>query len=1038
MKKIFFILFLIVSIPCLAQSQIKVTGVVYEKTNDGNTPLPGATIIITGSSRGVLADDNGKYSIDAKSTDRLEVSFIGFESQSIEINGRSQIDIVLISKAEELEAVTVVAFGKQKKESVIGSISTVNTKDLKVPSSNLTTALAGRMAGVIAYQRSGEPGLDNADFFIRGVTTFGYKVDPLILIDGMEVTTTDLARLQPDDIASFSIMKDATATALYGSKAANGVILITTNEGKEGTVSVNIRVENSWSAPTKTVELADPITYMRMGNESVLTRNPLGITQYSQEKIDNTIAGTNPIVFPAVDWHDMLIKDHTMNQRANLNVSGGGRVARYYIAGTFNKDNGVLKVDKRNNFNSNIDLKQYSLLTNVNVNIFPTTEVVVRLRGNFDDYSGPIDGGAGMYRKIMRSNPVLFPTYYPVDDDHKNVNHIMFGNHSEQTYINPYADMVKGYKEYSRSKMTAQFELKQNLSFITQGLSASAMFNTNRESYFDVTRNYDPFYYALSSYDKYMNTYTIDNVREGKEYLGYNEGDKIVLSEVYVQGSVNYSRNFRQKHDVGGMLVFIMKEQLQGNAGNLHLSLPYRNLGLSGRFTYAFDSRYFGEFNFGYNGSERFYKTEQWGFFPSAGLGWMLSNESFMKPLEKTIQKLKLRASYGLTGNDQIGSASDRFFYLSNVNMEDGGKGASFGYDRDIGITLPGISISRYDNRLITWEISRKLNTAIELNLLGDFELIAEYFTEQRSNILMSRASIPATMGLQSTTKSNVGEASSAGVDISIDYSKIINKHLWISGRGNFTYAKGKYTKYEEPEYDEWYLSKVGHPIRQEWGYIAERLFIDEEDVRSSPPQTFGEYMAGDLKYRDVNDDGIVNSLDRVPIGYPTVPEINYGFGISLGYKNFDASMFFQGSARSSFWIDTRATAPFIDDDGNNQIVSNNQLLKVYAEDYWSEDNRNIYALWPRLSSTLNENNSQRSTWFMQDGSFLRLKQAEIGYSLPESVCKKINANSIRFYFSATNLLYWSKFKLWDVEMAGNGLGYPIQRVLNVGLQVKF
>ena len=1039
MRKLTILFCLFFSIPCLAK-QITVSGVVTETVSDGSSvPLSGVTVVVAGSTRGVITDEKGFFEIKASADDKLVFSFLGYEEQTVDIDGRSTVNVTMKSKSETMDAVTVVAFGRQKKESVIGSITTVNTKDIKVPSSNLTTALAGRVAGVIAYQRSGEPGQDNADFFIRGVTTFGYKQDPLILIDGMEASKTDLARLQPDDIGSFSIMKDATATALYGSRAANGVILITTKEGSEGQAQVNVRFENSFSMPTRTIELADPITYMRLHNESVLTRNPLGETLYSQRQIDNTIAGVNPYVYPATDWYDMLFKDYTVNQRVNVNMKGGGNVARYYVAGTFNQDNGVMKVDSRNNFNNNIDLKTYSLLTNVNINVTKSTKVTARLKGNFDDYTGPIYGGANMYRRVMRASPVLFPAYYPPSDG-QGKTHILFGNYGEGKYINPYADLVKGYKEYSRAKMSAQFEIEQDFSqIITPGLSLNAMVNTNRESYFDVSRSYKPFWYQIGMYDRTSNTYTLSPINEdnGTEYLDYSEGEKEVFSVFYMQAALNYNRTFNKNHNLSGMLVYMMQNQLEGNASSLLLSLPYRNVGLSGRFTYAFADRYFTEFNFGYNGSERFYKTERWGFFPSVGVGWMVSNEKFMQPLSKQISRLKIRGSYGLTGNDQIGSASDRFFYLSDINMNDSGKGASFGWEQN-DYRRNGVSVNRYENLNVTWEVSKKLNLAVELELFNSLEIIAEYFRERRESILMARADVPSTMGLQSTVKANLGKARGEGVDISLDYKKSFSPDFWLTARGNFTYSKSKYLEYEEPEYDERYLSRIGYPISQTWGYIAERLFIDDEDVRSSPVQGFGEYGAGDIKYRDVNGDGTITTLDRVPIGYPKTPEIVYGFGFSLGFKNWDLSAFFQGSARSSFWIDVENTAPFIDSDGSSSTVSQNQLLKAYADSFWSEDNRNIYALWPRLSSTLNDNNAQTSTWFMQDGSFLRLKQVELGYSLPQRLLSKLKMKQLRVYFSGTNLFTISKFKLWDVEMAGDGLGYPIQKIFNIGIQVGF
>ncbi|MFV0593937.1 MAG: TonB-dependent receptor [Draconibacterium sp.] len=1010
--------------------QKKITGKV---TDTKGSPLPGVTITVLGTTRGVISDSDGTYSIDVDPKDKLVYSFIGMESQIIDVGNQSIININLREKSEELEDVTVVAFGKQKKESVVSSIATVKPSELKVPSSNLTTALAGKVAGIIAYQRSGEPGLDDAEFFIRGVTTFGYKVDPLILIDNVEVTTTELARMQPDDISSFSIMKDAAATALYGARGANGVILVTTKSGAEGRMRVSFRVENSMSMPTKNVELADPITYMKLHNESVLTRNPLGVLPYSQQKIDNTIAGTNPYVYPAIDWRNELFKDHTMNQRYIMNISGGGKIARYYVSGSLNKDNGILKVDERNNFNSNINLTKYTLRSNVNVNLTPKTELVIRMNGNFDDYTGPIQGGTEMYRMVMRSNPVLFPAYYP-SEIKPNIQHIMFGNYEEGNYINPYAELVRGYKDYSRAIMLAQLELNQDLSAITEGFNFRALVNTNRTSYFDVVRSYNPFYYAISAYDKRTNDYNIEviNEDEGTEYLGYSEGDKNVSSIFYLESALSYDRTFAEKHGVSAMLVYTMRQRLSANAGSLQLSLPYRNMGVSGRATYSYANKYFTELNFGYNGSERFHKSKRFGFFPSAAVAWSISNEPFWEPFKNGFNKLRLRSSYGLAGNDAIGDASDRFFYLSNVNMN--ATGAVFGTDN--GYSRSGVTITRYSNEDITWEVSRKFNLALELGFFEKLEIQAEYFREYRTNILMTRADIPKTMGLSSEIRANVGEASGKGVDISADYSQSFGTDFWIQARGNFTYATNQYEVYEEPEYDEPWRSRVGHSIQQEWGYIAERLFVDEFEVANSPKQ-FGDYMAGDIKYRDVNGDGVITTADQVPIGYPTIPEISYGFGFSAKYKNLDINAFFQGVARESFRISVSGTAPFIDNDGSSATLSQNQLLKAYADDYWSEENRNLFALWPRLSSAPVTNNTQASTWFQQNGAFLRLKQIEIGYSFPE-FAKLLHTDAIRLYVSGTNLLTWSKFKLWDVEMASNGLGYPIQKVYNLGIYVTF
>lgn len=1038
-KKIAMTLALILSTVAAVAQTKTVKGVIYEE--ETGEPMPGATVSVEGSTRGVMTDLDGSFELTGvKPTDKLKFECLGKETQVLQVGTMTNFVVKLKNAANELDEVTVVAFGKQRKESVIGSISTVDVKTLKVPSSNLTTALAGNVAGVIAYQRTGEPGQDNADFFVRGITTFGANTSPLILIDNIELTSTDLARLQPDDIESFSIMKDATATALYGARGANGVIFVTTKRGQEGPAKIFARVETSISAPTDVVELADPVTYMKSYNEAISTRDPLGELMYTYDKIEQTgKPGANRLIYPANDWYDMLFKDFATSYRANVSARGGGKVATYYVSGAYTEDTGVLKVDKRNSFNNNIDDKNYTLRSNVDINVTPTTKLAVRLTGNFRDYQGPLNGGSDVYRQIMHSDPVLFPAYYPVDDEHVGIQHIMFGNYEDGSYINPYANLVKGYKNYQRSQMIAAVQLEQDFKFITKGLSFMTLFNLTRLSEFTVNRQFNPYWYRLDRYDSYTGEYHVNRINEnGTDYLTYSESGKTVKNTMYSETRLNYNRSFG-KHDVTGLLVFTASESLTANAGSLQLSLPSRNAGLSGRFTYGYDKRYFIEYNFGYNGSERFHKSHRWGFFPSAGLAWMMSNEKWFKPLTKVVSNLKLRYSYGLVGNDNIGSSSNRFYYLSEMSMNNSGLGASFGETRNVGYS--GIGVVRYANEAITWEKSYKSNYALELGLFKKLDIIAEYFTEHRTDIFMQRADIPNTMGLQAAVYGNIGQARSKGIDIQADYKQAWASGLWASARANFTYSTGKYDVYEEPTYPESYRQHAGRSIRQTWGYIAERLFVDDEDAANSPSQAaFGsQYGGGDIKYTDVNGDGVITNADMVPIGYPTSPEIIYGFGVSLGHKGFDVSVFFQGLGRESFWIDaTSAYSTKYNKYGTAPFVNNGQLLKAYSDSHWSEDNRDIYALYPRYSAYENHNNTQVSTWWMRDGSFVRLKQMEFGYTLPQKLTNKIHIDNLRVYFQGNNLLCWSKFKLWDPELAGEGFNYPIQRTFNIGVNVTF
>lgn len=1011
-------------------------------TDSSGAALPGVSIRLKGdNSTGTTTDVNGRFILDVPANATLTISMVGYDSREIVVSPGHVINVKLFPSKSALGEVVVTAFGrKERREAVVGSVTSIEPDKLRVPSSNLTTALAGRIAGLIAYQRNGQPGQDNASFFIRGVTTFGYNNNPLILVDGVELTATDLASMQIDDIASFSILKDASATALYGARGANGVILITTKEGKEGKAKVHVRIENSISQPTKNIQLADPITYMNLYNEAITTRDPLGAPLFSQNKINNTIYGRNPYVYPAVDWLGDLFKKRTSNQRANLSVTGGGSVAQYYISGSFSQDNGILKINPVNDFNSNVNLQNYQLRSNININITKSTEIIVRLSGTFDEYTGPItsDGSLStdLYYKALHTSPVLFPAFFPPDSANIYTNHILFGNSlldaaGSELYDNPYADLMKGYKNYSQSRMSAQFEINQDFSFLTKGLNFRGLFSTNRYSYFDVTRQYKPFYYSVGYYDKLTSQYSLiwlnNQPDEATEYLDFNRGNKDINTFLYLQGVLDYDRSFGSNR-ISGSFIATREQKLDASANSLESSLPYRNLGLAGRITYSYNDKYFLEFNFGYNGSERFSPDHRFGFFPTIGGSWIVSNETFWQGgIVDVISRLKLRATYGKVGNDNIGS--QRFFYLSDVNLN-GGHPASFGLLN--GYSRNGVTINNYENDDVTWEISRKLNLATELTFFKDFNIVAEIYKEHRYNILQARTDIPSSMGLEAPISANVGEVDSKGLDLSFDFNHNFTRTFWVSGRGNLTITSNIYQAYEEPQYEEPWRYLTGQAVGQAFGYIGERLFVDDNEVANSPVQNFGglPVKGGDIKYRDINGDGEITGRDRVPIGLPTIPQIVYGFGISAGgIKGFDISLFFQGLSRESFFINPESTAPF---------VNNTQLLKTYADSHWSEEDQNLYAIWPRMSNVVVNNNIQQSTWWLRNGSFLRLKSIEAGYTIPKKLSKRGHMDNIRIYFSGLNLWTLSSFKLWDPEMGGNGFAYPIQKVYNLGIRVDF
>ncbi|MGV3766250.1 MAG: SusC/RagA family TonB-linked outer membrane protein [Chitinophagaceae bacterium] len=1040
----------------VAQQQVTVQGTVADSVGG----LPNVSIAVSGKTQKFVTDELGRFKASVASDAILEFTFTGYQKEIVALSGKKvsngviELAVRMLPLNSDLGEVTVIGFGgTQKKSSLVSSITTVSVKDLTGPTGNLTNQLAGRVAGMISFQQSGEPGrgTDNSAFYIRGLSTFGSgKQDPLILIDGIESSPTDMARIQPDDISDFSVLKDAAAASVYGARGANGVILINTKTGKEGAAKFFLRTENRMSSNTKNFDLADNITYMRLSNEAALTRSPNAILPYSPNKINHTIAGDDPYLYPNNNWIDQLIRKNTLNQNYYLSVNGGTPRARFHVAGSYGRDNGVLKVDPINDFNNNIKLSKYSLRSTVNLNLRGGAELMIRLYGQFDDYSGPIGGGGLIFDYARRSNPVMFPALYP-REKRPYVDHPLFGSARTQAngtltstlYVNPYAEMVKGYSVYKTSNIQPQLEFKQDLNFLTKGLTFRTMGYLRRYSYFSVNRAYNPFYYN-SVVGEDGQSYEISVLNDGSstsigtagtEYLGYAEGGKELDSRLWLEATLTYNRLFGEKHRIGGNLITYFSSYETGNAGSVSASLPSRNNGLSGRFTYGYDDRYLAEFNFGYNGSERFDARNRFGFFPSAGIGYKISNERFFDPLAHIITDLKFRATYGVVGNDQIGNVNDRFFYLSNVNLNDGGFGASFGRNDGTAVYYrPGVSISRYANAGITWEQSRQLNLGMDLKLFNSLDLIVDVFKQKRSQILLPKTYVESALGLMATPYANYGRSETKGVDLSASYQKSFSKHLHGNLRGTFTYATSKRVTVDELLYDESlaHLRTAGSNISQAWGYIAERLFIDEKEVANSPTQ-FNDpgLMAGDIKYRDINGDGVITSDDRVAIGYPQQPEIIYGFGASMSYKKLDFSFYFQGSARSSFFINPAAIQPFFQEGGFQ-----NGLLNVIANDHWSEDNRNLYAFWPRLSTWRVNPNNQTSTWWMRNGDFLRLKSVDLGYTFGK--IPAVGISGVRTYLSATNLFILSDFKLWDVEMGGNGLGYPIQSVYSIGVEVNF
>ena len=1014
-----------VSAPTAPNGEMTVAGTVISSAD--NQPIVGANIYVEGTNVGTTTAAGGNYKLTVPASAKtVTVSFLGYDTKKISVRDIHLFKLITLADASnKLEDVVVVGFGVQKKESLVGAVQSVKPSDLQTSSSNLSTSFSGKIAGVIAVQKSGEPGADGANFWIRGISTFGSGQSPLLILDGVEITNQMLNNIPPETIESFSVLKDATATALYGSRGANGVMIITTKNGRDSEkMTINLRAEFGASAPTRVPKVADGITYMETFNEARTTRGEK--PYYSNEKIMGTKLGLDPYVYPNVDWYDMLFKDCTFNQNFNFNMTGGAKKIDYFLNASVYNENGIMRKPEASKFDTNINAQKYLFQANVSADATKTTRVSLKMNTQLHYRHAPIQSVSDLFAYAMTGMPCEFPATLPGEESDT---FVRFGTNNAWNsgfFTNPYAQLCRGYGDQFRGHFTSALTVNQNLDFITKGLSATGMATFYNRVYSAVYRSFTPFMYQLTDYniDEAGNySYTSNSTNTGTTYLGTTRG-KDGYRELAFQAKIDYARTFG-KHDVGATIVYMQKERNMNISDEQeYAALPYRQQGLAGRVTYGFDKRYLFEANFGYNGSENFAAGKRFGFFPSVAVGWVISNEPFWKGIKEQVNLFKLRASYGLVGNDVISKDyADRFPYLTTVDMGQG-------YDVYIGNNFQrkyGPILSVYGNPNATWEESRKLDIGVEIGLFDSLNIIFDWFKEKRSGIFMQRTSLPSTFGMSGITPwANIGKVDNSGVDISVDYNKAFSKDLILSLRGTFTYAHNEIVEMDEPKYKWAYQYKAGHPINSIQCLIAEGLFRDEEEIASSPSQdiyaTTYPIRPGDVKYRDLNDDKIIDDNDMCWTGNPTVPEIIYGFGFSLKYKGFDCSAFFQGQGKVS--IIMYNYHPFA-----TAATPGSGLMQWIADEHWSEDDPNPKALYPRLSPLWNNNNTKASTLYVRNGKMLRLKTAEIGYTYKK----------MRVYVSGTNLLTFAPFKYWDPEKgSGNGLGYPLQRTYNLGFQFNF
>ena len=1004
-----------VNVPDQARGSIQISGTVMDKEK---FPLPGVNIVVEGqnAATGVVTDIDGHFYMKVPSEESaIIISYVGFKSQRIVVGNNINFNVVLEEDVETLDEVVVTGYGSQKRMSVIGSVETLEPARLQTGSTrSLSNNLAGQLAGVIAVQRSGEPGYDSSNFWIRGIASFSGNQNPLVLVDGIE---RDLNNIDPAEIESFSVLKDASASAMYGVRGANGVIVINTKRGKIGAPQVNFRVEHSITEPTKLPEFIGAADYMQLLNDLAdPSRRP-----FTDEQIYRTRIGYDRDLYPDVDWMDAITKDYAYSTRANIDVSGGSDFLRYSLVGSYFGEKGIMETDQDLPYDTGTKLTRYNLRANVDLDVTKTTTLRVNVGGYLQTLRKQNYSTEQAFEQAFMTPPHVHPIRYsdgaiPVVTNREN----------------PWANVTqRGYETETQSQIQSLFAVEQNLKMLTPGLKAKITFSFDRWNKSTMERDMQPTFYNVATGRDVEGNLLHTILSYGDEALGHSSGGEYGNTRVYFEGTLTYNRTFGGKHDVDAL--FLYNQQSYDDGG----IQPYRKQGIAGRLSYTFDRRYIGEFNFGYNGSENFAKGQRFGFFPSIALGWLISEEPFMERFRGTLSKLKIRGSIGKVGNDNIGG-NRRFAYITTLNTN--ADSYNWGETGQIGRT--GIAEGEVGVENLTWETALKMNLGFEVGLWDALNLQVDIFKERRTDIFMQRATIPTQTGFLTNPWANYGEVTNRGTEFSLNFNKQLNKDWYVGFYANFTYAINRVEERDEPaSVKGTYRAMTGRSLNTLWGLQAERLFTEDDfDANGNlkfgiPTQDVGSATVrpGDIKYKDMNGDGVITDADEGYIGGTVDPRIVYGFGGNVSYKNWDLNFFFQGVGDT--WRVIGNTQYFIP--GSGQGVQGN----VYSNylDRWTEDNPSQDVFWPRLSETSNQNNYRASTWWKKNMSFLRLKTLEIGYTLPKEITDKICSKGIRIYLSGNNLFCFSPFDMWDPELDSNtGLKYPTMRSFMVGVNLNF
>lgn len=987
--------------------------------DESNQPLPGVNILVKGTTNGTTSDGNGKYSISVPSQDAVLVfSFIGYITQEVSADNRSVIDVTLSADVQTLGEVVVIGYGSQRKETVTGAVSTLKTEDIvRNDVSDISNSIAGRMSGVIAVQSSAQPGNDAAQLFIRGQSTLNDN-SPLVMVDGVQ---RDFNRIDPNNIESFTVLKDAAATAVYGVRGANGVILITTKRGEESKPRVSYAGYYGVQNPIRIPDFLNAYDYAILYNEAQLNDNP-DLTQdeltYTADDIQKYRDHSDPYGHPNVDWNKEIVRKNAPQQRHSISLSGGSKNISYYTAfGIMDQEGSV----------PNVNFKTYTFRANLDADVTSSTKLSINLSGIKESRNYPGVTGQGLDDGGIFST--VAPNAYPVKWEN--------GFWASDVGLNPVAEVTEsGYRKWTNNTFQTTFILQQKLDFITDGLS------------FKVLSAFDPGFFKekiwLTPYKAYQ--------KVGSDYTEVGAGKKPSLWENFAENRSStfeahlmYARTFG-KHEFTGLVLYTQfawytedfnagRTQYNADAIDQLFAGPTLNPtnggsaaeggreGYVGRITYGFDSKYLFEANFGYNGSENFPSERRFGFFPSAAIGWVISEENFFDDIE-FVQFLKIRASYGEVGNDQIGGR--RFLYKQPFYY---GRGYVLGGNSPVPVQ------SIYDGGLpntdVTWERAKKTNIGLETKLLNNMiDFKADVFFERRDDILATRnESVPQTFGADLPVE-NIASVNNKGFELELSHRRTIGSFTYSIG-GNFTFAKNEIVYIDESENVPTWQRRTGRPMGQFFGYVSDGLYLTQEQLDNNPKFDWVEPRLGDIMYKDIDGNGIITPDDQTAIGYSRLPQIMYGINVGASYRNFDFNALIQGAGRSNVYFSDEAAWEF--------LYGANPLETIKGR--WTADGSNPEPTYPRLSLYRNEYKKEASTYWLKDASYWRLKNVQLGYTMPKSLLTKLGVNieTFRIYVSATNLFTRAKFKQWDPE-APNGAGayYPQMKIASVGLNITF